>query len=45
MDKTRLASGGSVTGDEFLEDTIGFLKKFRAIRMPFNITVNYRIGQ
>jgi hypothetical protein len=45
MDKSRLASGGSVTGEEFLEDTIGFLKKFRAIRMPFNITVNYRIGQ
>jgi hypothetical protein len=44
MDRTRLASGGKVTDDEFLEEAIGFFKKFRAIRMPFNITVNYRIG-
>jgi len=44
MDRTRLASGGKVTDDEFLEEAIGFFKKFRAVRMPLNITVNYRIG-
>jgi hypothetical protein len=45
MDRTRLASGGKVTDDEFLEEAIGFFKKFRAIRLPLNITVNYRIGE
>lgn len=44
MDRTRLASGGPVTGDEALDDIVGFFKKFRAIRTPFNITLNYRIG-
>jgi hypothetical protein len=47
MDRTRLKStGAKPEGEAFLESGgLAIFKNLRALRAPFNITVNYRIGE
>jgi hypothetical protein len=47
VDRTKLKSTGlKPEGEAILEEVgLDFLKKFRSIRAPFNITINYRIGE